>query len=138
MSLKKALRAQFSNWEDFTRDAQWEVIYFQPDRAEKMRAWQQCAISSGMDQDADHKGRARVLEREGAAVPEVCLWIRVACSCAAPINVMACIAACVENTACEGSEFRATLPCTRRVHDAAAALFIAGTLVAARPHFPQR
>ncbi|CCD20185.1 retrotransposon hot spot protein, (RHS), (fragment), partial [Trypanosoma vivax Y486] len=55
MSLKKALRAQFSNWEDFTRDAQWEVIYFQPDRAEKMRAWQQCAISSGMDQDADHK-----------------------------------------------------------------------------------
>ncbi|KAH8612739.1 putative retrotransposon hot spot protein 4 (RHS4) [Trypanosoma vivax] len=55
MSLKKALRAQFSNWEDFTRDAQWEVIYFQPDRAEKMCALQQCAISSGMDQDADHE-----------------------------------------------------------------------------------
>ncbi|CCD20475.1 hypothetical protein, conserved in T. vivax [Trypanosoma vivax Y486] len=55
MSLKKALRAQFSNWEDFTRDAQWEVIYFQPDRADKMCAWQQCAISSGMDQDADHE-----------------------------------------------------------------------------------
>ncbi|CCD18326.1 retrotransposon hot spot protein, putative [Trypanosoma vivax Y486] len=54
MSLKKALRAQFSNWEDFARDAQWEVICFQPDRAEKMCAWQWCAISSGMDQEADH------------------------------------------------------------------------------------
>ncbi|KAG8341747.1 putative retrotransposon hot spot protein 4 (RHS4) [Trypanosoma vivax] len=55
MSLKKALRAQFSNWSDFTRDAQWEVIYFQANRAVKMCPWQQCVISSGMDQDAERK-----------------------------------------------------------------------------------
>ncbi|KAH8619243.1 putative retrotransposon hot spot protein 4 (RHS4) [Trypanosoma vivax] len=54
MSLKKALRAQFSNWEDFTRDAQWEVIYFQADKTDKMSTSQRCTISSGMDRDADH------------------------------------------------------------------------------------
>ncbi|KAH8619397.1 putative retrotransposon hot spot protein 4 (RHS4) [Trypanosoma vivax] len=54
MSLKKALRAQFSNWEDFTRDAQWEVIYFQADRTDKMSTSQRCTISSGMGQGADH------------------------------------------------------------------------------------
>ncbi|KAH8605763.1 putative retrotransposon hot spot protein 4 (RHS4) [Trypanosoma vivax] len=54
MSLKKALRAQFSNWEDFTHDAQWEVIYFQADRTDKMSTSQRCTISSGMGQGADH------------------------------------------------------------------------------------
>ncbi|KAH8620294.1 putative retrotransposon hot spot protein 4 (RHS4) [Trypanosoma vivax] len=54
MSLKKALRAQFSNWEDFMRDAQWEVIYFQSDRTDKMSTSQRCTISSGMGQGADH------------------------------------------------------------------------------------
>ncbi|CCD21530.1 hypothetical protein, conserved in T. vivax [Trypanosoma vivax Y486] len=54
MSLKKALRTQFSNWEDFTRDAQWEVIYFQADRTGKMSTSQLCTISSGMGQGADN------------------------------------------------------------------------------------
>ncbi|KAH8617225.1 putative retrotransposon hot spot protein 4 (RHS4) [Trypanosoma vivax] len=55
MSLKDMLRAQFSNWEDFTRDAQWEVIYFQPDRTEKMTTRQRCTIPQGMEGNAAHK-----------------------------------------------------------------------------------
>ncbi|KAH8610977.1 putative retrotransposon hot spot protein 4 (RHS4) [Trypanosoma vivax] len=55
MSLKEALRAQFSNWEDFTRDAQWEMIYFQPDRTEKMTTRQRCTIPQGMEGNAAHK-----------------------------------------------------------------------------------
>ncbi|KAH8603229.1 putative retrotransposon hot spot protein 4 (RHS4) [Trypanosoma vivax] len=41
MLLMKALRAQFSNWEDFTRNAQWEMIYFLPIKRRK------CATGSG-------------------------------------------------------------------------------------------
>ncbi|KAH8605329.1 putative retrotransposon hot spot protein 4 (RHS4) [Trypanosoma vivax] len=55
MSLKKALRAQFSNWEDFTRDAQWEMIYLQPDKTEKMSTRQRCTIPQGMEGNAAHK-----------------------------------------------------------------------------------
>ncbi|CCD18970.1 hypothetical protein, conserved in T. vivax, (fragment) [Trypanosoma vivax Y486] len=55
MSLKDVLRAQFSNWEDFTRDAQWEMIYFQPDRTKQMTTRQQCTIPQGMEGNAAHK-----------------------------------------------------------------------------------
>ncbi|KAH8604688.1 putative retrotransposon hot spot protein 4 (RHS4) [Trypanosoma vivax] len=55
MLLMKALRAQFSNWEDFTRNAQWEMIYFLPNKTEKMRNRQRCSIPRGMEGDAGHK-----------------------------------------------------------------------------------
>ncbi|KAH8617158.1 putative retrotransposon hot spot protein 4 (RHS4) [Trypanosoma vivax] len=55
MLLMKALRAQFSNWADITRDAQWEMIYFQPDKTEKMSAKQRCTIPQGMEGNAAHK-----------------------------------------------------------------------------------
>ncbi|KAH8615371.1 putative retrotransposon hot spot protein 4 (RHS4) [Trypanosoma vivax] len=55
VSLKDALRAQFTNWEDLTRDAQWEMIYFQPSKTEKMCNRQRCSIPRGMEGDAGHK-----------------------------------------------------------------------------------
>ncbi|CCD18960.1 putative retrotransposon hot spot protein 4 (RHS4) [Trypanosoma vivax] len=55
MLLMKALRAQFTNWEDFTRDAQWEMIYFQPDKTDKMCNRQRCSIPRGMEVNAGHK-----------------------------------------------------------------------------------
>ncbi|KAH8608606.1 putative retrotransposon hot spot protein 4 (RHS4) [Trypanosoma vivax] len=55
VSLKDALRAQFTNWEDFARDAQWEMIYFQPNKTEKMRNRQRCSIPRGMEGNASHK-----------------------------------------------------------------------------------
>ncbi|KAG8340274.1 hypothetical protein TRVL_08897 [Trypanosoma vivax] len=59
MSLKKALRAQISSWEDFTRGATWEMICFRADKAEKMPDTQRCSISRGMSQNEDHMNEYR-------------------------------------------------------------------------------
>ncbi|KAG8344799.1 hypothetical protein TRVL_04375 [Trypanosoma vivax] len=55
MLLKKALRAQFSNWADFARDVQWEMVYFQPDKTNKMSTRQRDTIPQGMEENAAHK-----------------------------------------------------------------------------------